>query len=222
MNRTIIILASIFIFAAAHSAPAQKSEAMDWSIADYVKNLPEKYITASGDFPKPSAENITVDEKNGYAAAFTDYPIEADSVDAAFPVFQAALFKSKSKLPLLVVSNYQSDHVCEKYETFFLRRIGNKWTEVEREILPAMNLKMFWDKPQSAERLLNITKESFISYHFELPRRGTQVKVSLEICDYLDDNAPEAANEEMIKLINSAKTIYLEWDKQNGKFKFAK
>jgi len=48
------------------------------------------------------------------------------------------------------------------------------------------------------------------------------MKVSLEICDYLEDDAPEAAGDELQKLIESAKPIYLEWDKQNGKFKLAK
>ena len=112
--------------------------------------------------------------------------------------------------------------MCDGYETFFLRRVGNKWTDVKREVLPPISLKMFWDAPQSVERLLKITKESFVSYHFDLPRRGTQVKASLEICDYLEDDAPETADEEMVKLRDSAKTIFLEWDKQNGKFKFAK
>ncbi len=217
-----IILTAIFIFTAMFCVLAQQQMADEWSITDYFKNLPEKYITATGDFPKPTARNITVDEKNGYAAAFTDFPIEAGSLDAATPVFQMALFKSQTKPPLIVISNRISDSVCDEYETFFLRRVGNRWLDVKREVLPPINLKMFWDAPQSVERLLKITKESFVSYHFDLPRRGTQVKASLEICDYLEEDAPETANDEMITLRDSAKTLYLEWDKQNGKFKFAK
>ncbi len=217
-----IIFTAIFIFVAAFSASAQKQTAGEWTIADYVKNLPEKYITATGDFPKPTAENITVDEKNGYAAAFTDYPVTPEQFEAAFPVFQAAIFKSQTKPPLLVVSNLKSDAVCEEYETFFLRRVGNKWTEVKREVLPPLDLKMFWDKPQSATRLLKIIEENSISYHFEPPRNGTRMKVSLEICDYLEDDAPKSAGDELQKLRQSAKSIYLDWDNQNGKFKLAK
>jgi len=218
-----IIFLSVLIFVTAFSAPAQQRAANQWSIADYVTNLPEKYITAEGDFPKPTAKNITVDEKNGYAAAFTDFPVEPESIDWATPVFQMALFKSQTKPPLLIVSNYKSDHVCEEYETFFLRRVGNKWTDVKREVLPPLNLKMFWDAAQSAERLLKIVgRQSATSYHFDLPRRGTQMNVGLEICDYLEDDAPEADGEELGKLINSAKTIRLEWDKGNGKFNFTK
>ncbi len=217
-----VILLLVFIFIAAFSTPAQKRDAEDWSIADYVKNLPKKYITATGDFPKPSAENITVDADNGYAAAFTDFPVKPESLDIATPIFQMAVFKSQTNPPLLVVTNLKSDPVCDEYETFFLRRVGSVWTEVKREVLPPLDLKMFWDKSHSADRLLKIIEKKSISYHFELPRRGTRMNVSLEICNYLDDNTPDEKADELEKLIKSAKTIDLDWDKQAGKFTFAK
>ena len=202
---------------------AQTRNAKEWSIADYVKNLPEKYITASGDFVKPSVKTIIVDEKNGWAVAHTDFPPNPDALDAPFAVFQMALFKSQTKPPLVVVSNFKSDEVCDDYETFFLRRIGENWTEVEREVLPPLNLKMFWDKPQSAKRFTKIVeRDNATSYHFELPRQGTQVKVSLEICDHFLEVAPMKSVDELRKLIESVKPIYLVWDKQNGRFNFAK
>ena len=101
-------------------------------------------------------------------------------------------------------------------------QIQSKWAVVKRDVLPPLNLKIFWDKPQSAERVLKIIKESSISYHFEPPRRGTRMKVCLEICDFLEDEVPNEKPVELEKLIESAKPIYLEWDKQNGKFKLAK
>ena len=91
-----------------------------------------------------------------------------------------------------------------------MRRVGNRWTEVKLEVLPLMNLKMFWGELQSAERLLKIIKASAITYHFEPPRQGTRMKVSLEICDYLEDGTPEADSEELQKLSESAKAIYFE------------
>ena len=133
-----------------------------------------------------------------------------------------ALFKSQTKSPLVVVSNQISDSVCIMRETFFLRRVGKNWTEVKPEVLPPLALKMFWDAPQSVERLLKIIKETSISYHFKLPREGTRMKASLEICDYLEDDTPEESAKELEKLIEAEKTIFLDWDKQNGKFKFAK
>ena len=165
-----IILASVFIFITAFSAQAQKRDVKDWSIADYFKNLPEKYITASGDFLKPSKETVVVDEKNGYAATYLNSPPQMESGRALYPIFEMALFKSQTKPALLVVANTKSDSVCAEYETFFLRRVGNNWTEVKREVLPPLDLKMFWDAPQSADRLLKIIKESAITYHFEPPR----------------------------------------------------
>lgn len=216
-----IVLSAVLVILTAFSAQAQRPVMNDWSIADFFKNLPESYITATGDFAKPSAENIVFDEKNGYAATYMNSP-EPGSGYEAFPTFQMALFKSQTKLPLIVIANMKSDHVCTDYETFFLRYDDRTWTEVGREVLPTLNLKMFWDKPQSAGRLLKIIKESSTSYHFEPPRRGTRMKVSLEICDFLEDDTPQNKADELSKLIETAKPIYLEWDKQNGKFKFTK
>ena len=209
----------VLIFVTAFAAQAQKPAAKDWSIADYFKNLPQKYKTFDGDFSSPSAETTVIDEPNGYAAFMDSPPIDNRQV---FPIFETALFKSQTRLPLLVVSNMKSDPVCTDYETFFLRRVGGKWTRVEREVLPPMNLKMFRDAPQSAGRLLKIIKESAASYHFEPPRHGTRMKVSLEICDYLEDDTPQAKTGELEKLVEPAKPHYLTWDKQNGKFNFAK
>ena len=216
-----IILPLVFIFATAFSAQEQKPEAKDWSIADYFKSLPEKYITTYGDYANGqiTAKNLVVDEKNGYAVQMDSPPGASDN---PYPIFEMALFKSQTNPPLLVVSNMKSDPVCTDYETFFLRRVGGKWTRVEREVLPPMNLKMFRDAPQSAGRLLKIIKESAASYHFEPPRYGTRMKVSLEICDYLEDDTPQAKTGELEKLVESAKPLYLTWDKQNGKFNFAK
>lgn len=215
-----IILAAVLVFAATFSAQAQKPAA-DWKIADYVENLPEKYKTFGGDFSSPSAETTIVDEANGYAA-YLNFAPQPESNNPPFPIFEMALFKSQTKLPLLVVSNMKSDSVCTDYETFFLRLVGGKWTRVEREVLPPLDLKMFWDAAQSAARLLKIVKASATSYHFEPPRQGTRMKVSLEICDFLEDDAPQKKSDELTKLIETARPIYLEWDKQNGKFKFAK
>ena len=143
--------------------------------------------------------------------------------DEKRPTLEIALFKSQTKSPLVVVANRKSDAVCTDYETFFLRRIGDKWTEVSRDVLPTLDLKMFWDKPQSAARFLKIVeRDNSTSYHFEPPREGTRMKVSLEICDYFLADTPIGQVEELTKIIESAKPIYLDWDKQNGKFIYAK
>jgi hypothetical protein len=48
------------------------------------------------------------------------------------------------------------------------------------------------------------------------------MKVSLEICDQFLEVTPIGQVDELTKIIESVKPLYLEWDKQDGKFKAAK
>jgi len=218
-----IILAAVLVFITAFSVPAQKPEAKDWNIADYLKNLPKKYKTFRGDYDPPTKETTIIDEPNGYAAYLNKPPRPEPVNDPPYPIFEMALFKSQTKSPLVVAANLKSDAVCDDYETFFLRRVGDSWTEVSREVLPPMNLKMFWDKPQTAAKFLKIVeRDNSTSYHFEPPRTGTRMKVSLEICKHFLKVVPNKQFNELSKIIESARPIYLDWDKQTGKFKFAK
>jgi hypothetical protein len=195
---------------------ATPAYAQDWGISDYLKNLPEKFKTFEGDFSPPSKETTVIDEKNGYAG----YLKAPGGTDMSF---EMALFRSKNAPPLVVVSNEKSDMQCSSYETFFLRRVGNRWVEVKDEVLPTLDLKMFWEDPQAAGRLAKIVAVTPASaYRFEPPRRGTQMKVSLDICDYFDEDPPEATLKEFDKLKESARPIRLNWDSQSGKFKFVK
>ena len=190
--------------------------AQDWGISDYLKNLPEKFKTFAGDFSPPSKETTVIDEKNGYAG----YLKAPGGTEMSF---EMALFRSKNAPPLVVVSNERSDMQCSSYETFFLRRVGNRWVEVKDEVLPPLNLKMFWDDPQAAGRLAKIVSvPSASAYHFEPPRRGTQMKVSLDICDFFDEGTPEATLKEFDRLKETARPIRLDWDSQGGKFKLVK
>jgi hypothetical protein len=217
-----IVSSLLFIFAAAFSAQSQTGDGNGWSVADYLKNLPEIYKTFHGDFSSPSKERTVIDEQRGYAA-YLNSPPHSNPDNPPFPIFEMALFKSQIKPPLLVVSNMKNDHVCTNYETFFLVQIDRKWAVVKRDVLPPLDLKMFWNKPQTAARFLKIVeRDNATSYHFELPRQGTRIKVSLEICDQFLEVTPIGQVEELEKIIESVKPIYLEWDKQKGKFKFAK
>lgn len=217
-----IILSAVLVFITVFSAQAQKLEAKEWSIADYLKNLPEIYRTFHGDFSPPSKETTVIDEPHGYAA-YLNSPPHSNPDNPPFPIFEMALFKSQIKPPLLVVSNMKSDSVCTEHETFFLVSLDGKWAVVKRDVLPPLNLKMFWDKPQTAARFLKIVEQdNSTTYHFEPPRARTRMKVSLEICDHFLEVTPIKQVDELRKIIETTKPIYLEWDKQNGKFKFAK
>lgn len=190
--------------------------AQDWGVSDYLKNLPEKFVTFEGDFSPPSKETTVIDEKNGYAG-YLKVPGGTEMS------FEMALFRSKNAPPLVVVSNERSDMQCSSYETFFLRRVGNRWVEVRDEVLPPLDPGMFWDDPQAARRLAKIVSApSASAYHFKPPRRGTRMKVSLDICDYFDEDPPEAMLKEFDKLKETARPVHLDWDAQGGKFKLVK
>lgn len=190
--------------------------AQEWGISDYLKNLPERFKTFHGDFSTPSIETIIVDEKNGYAG----YLKAPGGTERSF---EMALFKSKNAPPVLVVSNEQSDMQCSFYETFFLRRVGKEWVEVKDKVLPPLDPGMFWDDPRAAARLAKIvTLTPTSAYHFEPPRRGTQMKVTLEVCDFFDEDPPAATLEEFNQLMKTARPIRLEWDSKGGRFKLMK
>ena len=129
----------------------------------------------------PSNETGIIAAANGYAA-YMSAPYDTNPDNQPFPIVEMAIFKSQKKTPLLVVSNLKSDSVCSEHETFFLRRTADNWTnwaEVEREVLPVISLKMFWDNPQSAARFKKIVEQdNSTTYHFEPPRNGTRMKVS--------------------------------------------
>lgn len=65
-------------------------------------------------------------------------------------------------------------------------------------------------------------RASAAAYHFKPPRRGTQMKVRLEICDYFDEGPPCAMLREFDKLKETVRAIRLNWDSRSGKFKFVK
>ena len=195
---------------------ASPAYAQDWGVSDYLKNLPERFITFEGDFTPPSKETTVIDEKNGYAG----YLKVRGGTDMSF---EMALFRSKNAPPLVVVSNERSDMQCSSHETFFLRRVGNRWVEVKDEVLPPLGPGMFWDDPQAAARLAKIVSVTPTSdYHFEPPRRGTRMKVTLELCDHFDEGTSDATLKEFDKLKETARPIRLDWDSRSGKFKLAK
>ncbi len=195
---------------------AVPARAQDWGVSDYLKNLPEKFKTFEGDFSPPSKETTVIDEKNGYAG----YLKEPGGADMSF---EMALFRSKGAPPLVVVSNERSDMQCSSYETFFLRRVGNKWVEVKDEVLPPLDPGMFWDDPRAAARLAKIVAVTTApAYHFEPPRRGTRMRVTLEFCDHFDEDAPEATLKEFDKLKETARPISLDWDPRGGRFKLVR
>lgn len=219
------ILTAIFIFVSAFSAAAQKQAADEWSIGDYLENLPEKYKTYSGDFPKPPPKNsIILDEENGYAAILRTPPEGMQTFDNDHTVFEMAIFKRVKGEPLIVVSNEISDSVCVWHETFFLERRGNSWLEVRSRVLPQLSAQMFFKDAKLAAKFTAMNKKignrAALDLHFAPPRKGTQMKVSLDICDFVPDEfQPEMSFDEFTR---NSESLFLDWDKQKGIFQMVK
>lgn len=204
----------------AASVFAQKEQ---WTIRDYLKNLPEQYKTYSGDFPKPPpAEAIVLDAENGYAAILSAQAGVRSS--NPYPVFEMAIFKRSNGELLLVVSNRISDSVCLTHETFFLQKRGDSWLDVRSRVLPEFAAQMFFTDAHLAEKFQAINKKvgnsEKLDLYFAPPRKGTRMSVKLDICDYVPDEFDGKISFD--EFTENAQSVFLDWDKKRGVFKLAK
>lgn len=206
----VLLLTLLFV------SPVFSQKTAEWTIGDYLKNLPEEYKTFSGDFQtEPTAETTVLDVKNGYAAYLSS------SEKDAYPIFEMAIFKQANGDSLIVVSNTIADSVCTFHQTFFLQRKVDSWLAVRSKVLPEFTAQMFFKDAKLSAKFTEANKKignaEKLDLHFSPPREGTRMKVSLDICDYVPDElAAEISFNEFIK---NARTVSLEWDKRKGIFK---
>lgn len=179
---SLCILLSLFVT----NAFSQKQS--DWKISDYLENLPKKYKTFFGNIDT-SAESFKtiIDNKNGYAAYVQTHTDTEDEI-----YFEMAIFKPQKGVPTLVISNYQDDGVCSRFETFFLQKKGSNWVDVKSLVAPALTQAMFFADTVSAKKFEDKQKiygERFggFDYQYSLPRYGTKIKISPVFCDWVDD-----------------------------------
>ncbi len=208
----ILILTFLFLFAA-------QTSAQDWKISDYLKNLPKEFKVFSGDFSSEVSEETTlIDDKNGYAA-FYDQPVK---YEAAFPIFEMAVFKKANGEQILVVSNSIIDPVCTAYKTFFLQKSGEDWIDVKAKVLPKLPPEIFFDTAKTAQDFIETQKKignsTDLDLHFSPPRQGTKMNVKLDICDYVPDDL--SGEIDFQKFIDKSKIVLLVWDKKTGSFIF--
>lgn len=186
-------------------------------VTDYFAYLPERYITYTGDIS--SLETI-IDTKNGYI-------VKREKFHPDIIWFELALFRQKTGEAVIVISNRQSDCVCNTYETFFLKYDGKKWQDVSKKVLPPIQLISFFDLQSElfhkALALLK-SKPSMIEYHYKLPQHGTVIELSLEICDVsIESNFNETEQKILWPIFleennPSNKTLCLQWNKKTGQF----
>lgn len=207
------LLSATFVF-------AQKEP---WTIRDYLKNLPEQYKTYSGDYPKPPpADAIVLDEENGYVAVLNVQ--SGVSSTNPYPIFEMALFKRSNGEQIIVVSNTISDSVCLTHETFFLQKRGDSWLDVRSRVLPKLAAQMFFTEARLAEKFQATNKKvgnsEKLDLYFAPPRKGTQISVKLDICDYVPDEFDGKISFD--EFTGNAQSVFLDWDKKRGVFKLAK
>lgn len=189
-----------------------------------MRELPEKFRTYSGDFEKgPTRDRTIKDLKNGYIA-YLDKAPSAEQSSPPYPIFETAVFKQDNGESLVVISNYRYDMVCTSHDTFFLRKRGSEWVDVRAKVLPKLSAAIFFKEASLGQKFETANKEAgniesvagWFHLHFSPPRRGTRMKVALDICDYAPEEKPELSFDEFKE---KQKPVWLEWDQRKGIFR---
>ena len=165
-------------------------------------------------YDEPWCEKI-IDINNGYIATqLYDF--------GRPPPFQMAMFKDNNNAPLIVIrAETCGDHfACAELEekSSFLKYKNGKWVDVADKVLPKITLEHFFNDKKEVNTLKQLNYHIF---RFHPPRIGTTMKVTIEICDYIecDDRVEDAiSSKEYERLLKERKTLFLKWDKELGKF----
>jgi len=209
------ILSTLLLLSVVAAAPQPRT------IEDYFKLLPAEYVTHVGDYG-PLA--TVVDADHGYYAIIEK--TSAPEAAAPEPVFEFALFRKADGGAVFVAANTLYDHACLSHQTFFLRHDGAKWSDVSSTVAPRLTAEHFTDDPRTAAALKR--HKSWHDYlRYRLPRRGTNVEVTLRLCDTAleyDDALSDDDSARLVKLLQTAtrKTVKLNWDRARGRFVVAR
>ena len=195
-----------------------------WKISDYLNNLPSKYKKL-GNYAGATKETTIIDNKNGYAS----YQVDPD--DEYSKNLEMALFKANKGLPTIVITNVEDDHVCGNNYAYFLQKNGENWVNVKEKVLPKLDFSMIFidgKNDDSYKYYKKMQKKyggmiSNLEYKFHPPRKGTKMKVSLNMCDWVDDTVANNKDlKEYSMILDSVKPIYLQWNKAQVKFEIVK
>lgn len=205
----IFIVLNITFFVVNSSAQNPKNKL---NVKDYLELLTDDYIICP--LENCNCEKIE-DLRNGYIS----YKKSGDA--EAF--FQMALFKNYKKQNFFVIHSLRMACAdifdCANTEriTHFLKYENNKWVNIKSVIMPEISSSLFYDNSENV-KILN-KHNGYLNYKYELPRKGTTVKLEIVICDYITE---EITNQKYEKLIKEKKIRYLKWNKKLTKFQFVK
>ena len=154
-----------------------------------------------------------VDIRNGFLA-FKQSGYEEEAPYS----FQLALFRGTDDKDIIVVSARDCGDVfdCHDLVSFFYLYEDGNWAEADTILLPEIRTELFYNDSSNSD-LLN--KYGYFNYLYILPRYGTEIRIELSICDYLQFDHPEVTDQQYDKLIQERKAVYLKWEKSSNQFK---
>lgn len=176
-------------------------------IVDYFTLLPAHYLTFGSSYHENDYFNghknflSVIDRRNGYLADERRR-------------LEAALFLRSDGQRLLLVSNrIVTGPRSTKFDTYFLTyEHGTRtWTEVSKEVLPKLPAALFFSDPETIKLMEESTDNNIeYTYRFEPSRRGTDLRVSLEI--------NRRRSEEPATVGANRRPVILRWDREAGRF----
>lgn len=157
----------------------------------------------------PNAKKV-IDIRNGFLS-FNSHEGFSDD-------FQLVLFKGTNNKDIIAVSTRE----CEVFDcftptSFFFIYENGKWVKADTMLLPEITTELFYNDSSNSD-LLN-KYDGYFRYHYLLPRYGTEIKIELDICDYLQVDYPRVTDQQYDKLIQKRKPVYLKWEKDSNQFK---
>lgn len=184
---------------------------------------PEKY--SSGDFSFEGIQPM-IDFKNGY------YELKDPNSDIKY--IQAAKFNNGDGSITLMITGYEYDMVCSRYNTrsYLIYADGEKAVEMDKDDLSlTTDLIKFIDSDKLEAVMAKILKElkgkyldenasldnlynEFFDFHYKLPQTGTSIVVSVTICDYIPTNEIEVNEEDWNTIEESIPTRSYAFDKK--------
>jgi hypothetical protein len=193
---------------------------------DLIDFKPENYASAEY---LPSDPEPLIDLKNGYYEITSEEQV----------LCQAAKFNNTDGSVTLMITGFFGDMQCSWYETYayLIFPDGKKYVEISTDDLNInKGLRSFIDNPELdivLSSLLDKLKGNYLSetdgldviygemfdLHYVLPQKGTDLTITLTICDYIPTNEIEVSEEDWNIIENSIPELTFAYDKKFIRFK---
>lgn len=197
----------------AGSAAAQKDNGRQ-DIETYFSQLPDSCFYLC-DWRKGMAETgiRTLDNSNG----FISFKRRKEETD----FFQAALFKGSNNKRFVAVSTRECEaFACFNPRSYFFQRQRQGWIKADSLMMADADLQLFY-RDTSFYPMLEKYK-GYFHYNYILPRKGTTIKVELEVCDYITEDHPEVTAALYQQLVKEKQPVLLVWNRKANRFRVMK